>query len=217
MVAMHWGATSGEGKLSKANGSLMRATPLAVWGRNFTPDQIAYICRADSQLSHPNPVCGDAGAVYCIAIAHLINHPGDNKGAFAAAKGWATSNADKEVLFWIDNAEKNIQIPYSPHGGFVGVAFTHAFRHLVLGTSYLDAITETLLGGGDTDTNACIVGGLIGALHGASTIPPHMTHALQNCDTEAGRPRPDFLHPKYIQSIVDGLWAANASVVIHKN
>jgi ADP-ribosylglycohydrolase len=48
------------------------------------------------------------------------------------------------------------------------------------------AITETLLGGGDTDTNACIVGGLIGALHGVSTIPNVMTQELLVCDTECG-------------------------------
>lgn len=30
---------------------------------------------------------------------------------------------------------------------------------------------ETLLYGGDTDTNACIVGGLIGALTGESNLP----------------------------------------------
>ena len=29
-----------------------------------------------------------------------------------------------------------------------------------------------LLRGGDTDTNACIVGGLLGAYHGWSNLPP---------------------------------------------
>jgi len=44
----------------------------------------------------------------------------------------------------------------------VKYGFVHAFRHLRLGTPYVAAITETLLGGGDTDTNACIMGGLSG-------------------------------------------------------
>jgi len=48
------------------------------------------------------------------------------------------------------------------------------------------AITETLLGGGDTDTNACIVGGLIRALQGVSSIPNVMTQALLVCDMECG-------------------------------
>ena len=30
---------------------------------------------------------------------------------------------------------------------------------------------ETLAGGGDTDTNGCIVGGLLGTLHGEGGIP----------------------------------------------
>ena len=47
----------------------------------------------------------------------------------------------------------------------------HAFRHLVAKTPYVEALRETLAGGGDTDTNACIVGGLIGALHGEAGVP----------------------------------------------
>jgi ADP-ribosylglycohydrolase len=55
---------------------------------------------------------------------------------------------------------------------------------------------ETLSGGGDTDTNACIVGGLVGALHGEEGIPAPMRQALLHCDTGKGRSRPEFLETR---------------------
>ena len=40
--------------------------------------------------------------------------------------------------------------------------------------TYENAIFKTLMKGGDTDTNAAIVGALIGTLHGANSIPEYM-------------------------------------------
>ena len=39
---------------------------------------------------------------------------------------------------------------------------------------YFKAMKETIKVGGDTDTNACIVGGMIGALVGFHRIPYYM-------------------------------------------
>ena len=75
--------------------------------------------------------------------------------------------------------------------------------HLLLGSDYETAIAETLLGGGDTDTNACIVGGLIGAAVGVDGIPENMRHAVLNCDTTMGQhPRPAFLHPRQVDELI---------------
>ena len=59
---------------------------------------------------------------------------------------------------------------------------------------YHDAIRMTIQQGGDTDTNACIVGGMIGALVGIGKIPKKMVQTLLGLDCrKANRPRPDFL------------------------
>ena len=100
------------------------------------------------------------------------------------------------------DAENNVDVPYEPLIGFVRIGLTHAFRHLLLGTPYVDALSETLLGGGDTDTNACIVGGLLGAAYGAEAIPKDMRDAVLTCDTSLGQSRPDFLHPRQIPDLV---------------
>ena len=42
---------------SKANGALMRITPLAVWGHQLSEEQLVQAARADAQLTHPNQAC----------------------------------------------------------------------------------------------------------------------------------------------------------------
>ena len=73
------------------------------------------------------------------------------------------------------------------------IAFTHAFHHLLVGTGYEEALRQVLSGGGDTDTNACIAGGLIGARCGVHAIPSQMVQAVLECDTQRGRHRPGWL------------------------
>ncbi len=193
---------------SKANGSLMRATPIGIWGHRLKVIELASFAKVDSQLSHPNKSCCGAVACYAIAIAHLINNPGERQQAFESAKKWAESEAPYEVGDWLDDAENKTDIPYQPKIGFVKIAFTHAFRHLLIGSTYDEAIRETLAGGGDTDTNACIVGGLIGAACGADAIPDEMKQPVLGCNTQAGKHlRPDWLHASQAISLVENLLA----------
>ena len=201
---------------SKANGSLMRASPLGVWGAS--PDcsadgeldvrRLAECAIADSRLSHPNPSAADAVACYAIAIATLVRTPGDREAAFAAAEGWAEESAVEEVRRWLADARRGKDVAYVPQIGFVCIGFTHAFRHLAAGSDYVTAIRETIAGGGDTDTNACIVGGLIGAACGAESIPEAMREKVLGCTTETGRRRPEWLHAAQIPDLVDRILAA---------
>jgi ADP-ribosylglycohydrolase len=119
--------------------------------------------------------------------------PEDGEGAFATVRQCAERLGNAEVREWVDLAERNEDVGYQPADGFVKYGFVHALRHLKNKTSYIDALFETLSGGGDTDTNACIVGGLVGALHGEEGVPEPMRKAVLHCDTTKGRRRPEFL------------------------
>lgn len=190
---------------SKANGSLMRATPLGIWGYRFSDERLAGYAVRDSSLSHPNQSCCHAVASYTLAVGHLVANPGDRDGAFARADTWARANACQEVCDWLDDARRDRTPPCTPQDGFVRIAFTHAFAHLKRATPYRQAIAETLAGGGDTDTNACIVGGLVGAACGVDRIPEAMRAAVLDCDTERGRLRPEFLWAVKAPGLVDRL------------
>lgn len=177
-------------KDSKANGSLMRATPLGVIATSLSLEDAIAVARRDARLTHPNETCQHATAAYVLAIRHLILNPADSKGAFAAAIAYARENSI-EVTEWMKRIINGKPEPTYPLAGFVKHAFSHAFYHLRLGSMYEDAIAQTLECGGDTDTNACIVGGLIGALHGVDKIPQTMLGKLMSCDTRKGQPRPN--------------------------
>lgn len=191
---------------SKANGSMMRATPLGVWGAVRDDAALVLAASADCRLSHPNPACVDAVVAYVLAIASLVRAPGDAARAIDVAKAWTRANACDEVKTWLDGALSGERVPFTPQDGFVRIGFTHAFRHLAAGTAYVEALRETLAGGGDTDTNACIVGGLLGARFGAGAIPHAMRAGVLGCDTRKGaNPRPIALHPADVPALVASL------------
>lgn len=125
---------------SKANGSLMRSTPLGVWGCRFSDNDLAGFARQDSTLSHPNQSCQDAVACYVIAIANLMRAPGDRHMAFHTTKTWADTYANTEVRGWLDDAESKLNYPYHPQASFIRIAFTHAFRLLIQGADYMTAM-----------------------------------------------------------------------------
>ena len=47
---------------------------------------------------------------------------------------------------------------------------------------YYDIMRQMIREGGDTDTNCCIVGGMIGALLGLKNIPAYMVNKVLNFD-----------------------------------
>ena len=74
-----------------------------------------------------------------------------------------------------------------------------------MGTGFVEAMKETLLNGGDTDTNACIIGGLIGAAVGANKIPEKWKNFVITSSTIQGKYRPDIYHPSLISRFAAGL------------
>ena len=57
-------------------------------------------------------------------------------------------------------------------GGWIKHSFIMSFTFLKNGNlGYRESIYNCIMMGGDTDTNACIVGGMIGALAGFSNLP----------------------------------------------
>ena len=195
---------------SKANGALMRVSPLGIWSVRCTVEEAIGAAMADASLTHPNPTCQWANAAYVVAIRHLLLNAGDVEGAFSQAWRALDAGADEgaeEVRYWLEDAEQGILPACYSLAGFVRIAFTHAFHHLLRETVYVDALRQVLSGGGDTDTNACIVGGLIGARIGLAGIPESMSRAVLSCDTATGRPRPPWLRTKDALALANKLIA----------
>lgn len=195
---------------SKANGALMRVSPLGIWSVRCTVEEAVAAARADAALTHPNLACQWTNAAYVVAIRHLLLNAGDVRGAFLQAQGALDGGTDEgadEVRLWLDDAEQGVLPACQPMAGFVRIAFTHAFYHLLRETTFVLALRQVLAGGGDTDTNACIVGGLVGAHVGLAGIPESMSRAVLTCDTAKGRPRPPWLRTQDAVSLATELIA----------
>jgi ADP-ribosylglycohydrolase len=187
----------------------MRAAPLGCWGARVPAADLEAWAHADTALSHPNATCRYASAAYVLAIRHLVLAPGDSDGALAAARSALQDAEAAEVCRWMDDALAGSAPACHPQAGFVRTGFTRAFMHLHRKTGFRAALADTLAGGGDTDTNACIVGGLLGALHGENDIPQPMIRGVLECDTALGQPRPDWLHPRQIDALLAGEFSSS--------
>jgi ADP-ribosylglycohydrolase len=198
---------------SEANGALMRVMPIPCFFHKLPYEQIADYARCDAALSHPNQICQDVNALYSIAIAYLINNPGDHIGACKLVSGWP--NIHPTVKQWIKESKLDLStFNCEDNIGHVKHAFKLALYFLRHNTTYEDAIRQTLmLGRTDTDTNCAIVGGLIGALHGYSSIPAYMKDPVLAFDPTRidfsvdtiGRKRPALYRPANIL-----VWVASA-------
>jgi ADP-ribosyl-[dinitrogen reductase] hydrolase len=168
---------------SEANGALMRATAIAAWAApvaDLAPDVTALMARVDAQLSHPNEVCQDCNAVYVYACVLLLrgNTPAD---VWKKVGSYAIENVQNtNVLRWLFNDSQDItRLEVHKQGGHVRWAFTlamHFLQNPEIG--FEDALRTVLLKGGDTDTNAAIVGGLVGCYQ---PLPSAMMYAVLTC------------------------------------
>jgi ADP-ribosylglycohydrolase len=173
--------------------------------------RLAELARADARLSHPSAVCQAANAAYCVALARVLATPAgvepDREGAVAAALLHATASSGgapapapapvPEVVRWIEQesaqALGEIQGRCGAHVGHVRHALALAFHFLRRPRApYAAALLATLRAGGDTDTNAKIVGNLVGALDPGG-LPPAAAAAVLGFDCASGRARRDLL------------------------
>ena len=184
---------------SQSNGALMRTAPLGVFAHKLAPTDVAKLSKRDCTLTHPNPNVVLACSAYCVAIAHLVASNGDVDESIVVTRTWMGQKKPGEVHLWFESAVAPgaLPEPFGPAIGFIKIPFHHAFRLLVARTSYVDAIKEMLCGGGDTDTNCCIVGAMLGAAQGVDAVPRQWREKIVACDTtgKITRTRPEFCRP----------------------
>jgi ADP-ribosylglycohydrolase len=193
---------------SQANGALMRVTPLAIWGAgtDLTDDELASAARADASLTHIHPVCQDANAVYVIAMRYALTAPRGPREVYDYALQWARdAEVEPSVLERLELAER--EGPDSGKGWVLN-AFQAAF-HALLHFSYDEGVSWAISIGADTDTNAAITGGLLGAVHGIDDIPAEWTRAVITSRPHFDLGRGRCVRPKWLWSC-DALLLAEA-------
>ncbi len=183
---------------SQSNGSMMRISPLAIFGWSLLPTTLAGFAADDTNLTNPNQVSREATGLYIVTIAASIREQLDCAAAFAFATQWAEEHChEMEVLARVHAAASHPPSAAESSGGkqgWVVVALQHALHQLAIGASLEDGVVNTVRAGGDTDTNGAICGALLGAVWGRDAIPLQWRRAVLTCRPLAEMP--GVKHPR---------------------
>lgn len=173
--------------VSQSNGSLMRSSPLGIFGWALPAGQLAELAAADASLSHPHPVCQAAAAILTHAIAYGIREGGTPVEVYAATVDFARgAPLRRPALDALLAAEEGPPAEYHRRMGWVVIALQNAFHQLLHAPSLEEGLVATVMAGGDTDTNGCVAGALLGAVHGLEAIPPRWRAVVLDCQTDRG-------------------------------
>ena len=158
--------------------ALARVTPLTLWGRAAAPSLLAAKVRADTALTHPSPLAGEAAAVLAIALQALVQK-GDLGSALVAAHAFARrSGYSRDVIDAV--ALSSVRVMRGPAPNVLTVLHETLF-HLARGTSFQDALDSTKARGLVSDAGPAIVGAFMGARFGRDAIPERLRNLVLSC------------------------------------
>jgi ADP-ribosylglycohydrolase/fructose-1,6-bisphosphatase/inositol monophosphatase family enzyme len=199
---------------SASNGSLMRVSPLGVFGHALAPEELGQLARQDSGITHPNTICRDASAAFAVAVAHAVRCGDGAQAAHGAALEWAErAGATDAVLTALRRATSEPPSDFQTHMGYAPIALQNAFYEVLHAESLEAGVIRTVGRGGDTDTNGAIAGALLGAIHGRDAVPIRWRRAVLNCRALPGtsQPRPSRSWPVDLLHLAEQLLIAGTA------
>ncbi len=180
---------------SQANGAMMRISPLGIFGANYPLASVRDWAQQDAALTHPNPLCLQANALFTMAIADAIANGTQPSAIYHSIQQWAQEmSVDPALMDTILMAAQRPPSDYCQHQGWVLIAFHNALWQLLKAPSLEAGVVDTVMQGGDTDTNAAICGALLGACYGLEALPAQWLERVLSCRPMAGAPR--VRHPR---------------------
>lgn len=161
------------------NGSLMRVLPLALWHRG-TDAELAHLAHDQSAVTHGHPRSQACCALYCLWARRILDGAVDPWGeAVTALRAiYLDSPALTEELEWSIRPD---DAPEGRGGGYV-VDCLRSARLALLAGEYEAVVKAAVALGNDTDTTACVAGGLAGVRDGVEAIPTRWRERLRGGD-----------------------------------
>lgn len=163
------------GEQAKGNGSLMRVLPLVLWHAGSDAELVAD-AQLQSCVTHADPTCQVCCALYCLWARAILHE---------TAQPWQTAvttlrqlYADKPRYREELEALQPDQPPTGMGSGYV-VDCLQSTRLVMEAGDYDVVVKAAIALGNDTDTTACVAGGLAGLRDGIDAIPNRWREGLR--------------------------------------
>ncbi|HEY9838890.1 MAG TPA: ADP-ribosylglycohydrolase family protein [Candidatus Obscuribacterales bacterium] len=164
------------GSGDNGNGSLMRVLPLALWHQGSDAELVA-AARLQSRVTHGHLRAQLCCALYCLWARHILaNAPDPWAAAVTTLRELCPEGSPEqaELEFYLRPDE---DLP-GKGTGYVVDCLRSARQVLRLG-DYETVVKSAIRLGHDTDTTACVTGGLAGLRDGIEGIPARWRQALR--------------------------------------
>lgn len=164
---------------ANGNGSLMRVLPLALW-HTGSDEALVADAHEQSRVTHGHARSLACCALYCLwARRSLEAHPTPWAAAVSALR--AIYQPDEALLGELEFQLRPDDEPSGQGSGYV-VDSLRSARWSVEQGAYEQVVKAAVGLGNDTDTTACVAGGIAGIRDGAEAIPARWRQALRGRD-----------------------------------
>lgn len=161
---------------ANGNGALMRVLPLALWHQGSDEALVADAQR-QSLVTHGHLRSQVCCALYCLWARATLRDERD-PWASAVARLRAIYGPGSAPLAELEQAVRPDDPPEGRGSGYVVDTLRSARQALAVGP-YPQAVRAAIALGHDTDTTACVAGGIAGLRDGVGAIPQHWREALR--------------------------------------
>lgn len=172
--ALEAGSTS---ERALGNGSLMRALPLTLWSRDDDATLVAN-AMSQSRVTHGHIRAQVCCALYCLWARRILQ---------GRHEPWADTVQTVRAL-WPESAVERGELEFhirpddptpGDGGGYVVATLRSARWAVESTTDYASAVRAAISLGKDTDTTACVAGGVAGLRYGTAGIPEEWRAGLR--------------------------------------